>query len=98
MNELPSSKTHIVEALLYAGLLRAALAMRAKAGQARALVRRIKPQQWMRCWNRQLDAALEHLLGVELALDLETLLTMLVDPNRGRIPTRYAYTDGELSA
>jgi putative transposase len=98
MNELPSSKAHIVETLLYAGLLRAALAMRAKAGGAKTLIRRINPQQWMRWWNRQLDAALEHLLGVELALDLETLLTMLADPNRARIPTRYAFTDGELSA
>lgn len=91
-NEFPSAKRHKVEALLYAGVLRAALAMRAKARQTWVFVRRVNHTQWMRWWNRHLGDALELLLGVEEDLDVEAVLQALTDPNRGRIPTRWAFS------
>lgn len=97
-NEFPSAKKHVVEALVYAGLLRATIAMRARAHQPRVLVRRINPGQWMRWWDRHLGAALESLLGCEENMSLEALLLMLSDPNHHRRPTRYAFSTDELVA
>jgi putative transposase len=91
-NEFPSSKQHIVEILLYAGLLRAALAMRAKAQQTWSLVQRINHGQWMHWWNRQLPAALVELVGItESQLSIKQLLILLSDPNQGRLPTRFSF-------
>ncbi|MFT6145464.1 MAG: IS4 transposase [Myxococcota bacterium] len=91
-NECPSSKVHIVETLLYAGLLRAALAMRAKAQQTWSLVRRINHGQWMHWWNRQLPAALVAVVGItESQLSIKQLLILLSDPSQGRLPTRFSF-------
>ncbi len=90
-DEFPSSKQHIVETLLYAGLLRAALAMRAKAKQGWILIRRVNNGQWMRWWNRQLPTALIELAGfMDSRCSINEVLIMLSDPNQGRIPTRFS--------
>lgn len=98
-NDFPTQKRHIVEALLFAGLIRAALAMRAKASQTWIRVRRINHGQWMRWWNRQLPQALVELVGIDLGeLSVDKLLDMLTDPNQGRIPTRFAFAEVEKCA
>ena len=94
INELPSSKAHIVETLLYAGLLRASLAMRARAAvvQARALC--INPHQWVRWWNRHLGSLLDELLAGFVDVDALIDWKILTDPNRRRVPTRQAFATG----
>lgn len=93
--DLSSGDRHRVEALVYAALIRATLAMKAKASLVRlAPVRhrvRLNPQQWMRWWNRHLHQLLHRLIVPEVPLDLVELFRMLADPNRGRIPSRVAF-------
>jgi hypothetical protein len=93
--DLPSGDPHRVEGLVYAALLRATLAMKAKAGLillAPARHRtRLNPQQWMRWWNRHLHQLLHRLIVPEVPFDLEDLFLMLSDPNLGRIPSRVAF-------
>lgn len=95
-NEFPSRNRYTVEALLYAGLLRAALAMRAKARQTWVFIHRVNHGQWIRWWNRQLEEATSHLLGREPDVSVEAILALLADPNGGRIPTRFAFSRAEL--
>lgn len=101
MNDLTSSKESIVRLQLTAGLLRATLAMRAKASLVRRFAPgqacRIGPLQWVKWWNDQLRDVL-----VRVLFSLETWrrrtpaeeLAMLFDPNhRGRPPTRTAFAE-----
>jgi IS4 transposase len=97
LSEIPCRSAHRVETLLHAALLRATLAMRAKACFLRIPPARngsrINPHQWMRWWNRQLHTILDELVSEESTLDTAGVLRMLADPNRGRIPTRYAFAE-----
>jgi len=91
-NQFPSAKKPVVRALLYAGLFRAALAMRAKARKRWLDTGRVNHGQWMRWWNRQLPHMLEELVsGPTEPLSLDDIRRMLTDPNHGRIPTRFAF-------
>ena len=95
LGELPSKDRHRVEALLYAALIRAHIAMTAKDQFARrapqAAGRWINPGQWIRWWNRQLHTLLDLLLGTDGHLNERQLWRLLSDPNIKRIPTRMAF-------
>ena len=99
LGDLPSANRHRVEALVYAALIRATLAMRAKASLVRLVPARhrirLNPQQWMRWWNRHLHQLLHRLIVPEVPLDLVELFRMLSDPNRGRTPSRAAFAGPE---
>ncbi len=94
LNELPSTKPHVVLALVFAALLRATASMQALARSRRDLVlpmgRRINPRQWLAWWNRQLHGLLDDLVGAMWGLDDTDLARMLADPNIGR-PTNRAW-------
>lgn len=95
LSDTPSRDQHRVETLVYAALLRATLAMRAKArfirlAPARNRVR-LNPHQWMRWWNRQLHDLLTAVVSGDGWLDTDAFLLMLSDPNVGRIPSRDAF-------
>lgn len=95
LSESPSKSRHRVETLVHAALLRATLAMTAKARFLRLIPARnrvrINPHQWMRLWNRHLHVLLADLVGADAELDLAGLLLMLADPNRSRLPTRDSF-------
>ena len=95
LGDQPSADRHRVEALVYAALIRATLAMKAKASLVRLVPARdrirLNPQQWMRWWNRHLHQLLHRLIVPEVPLDLVELFRMLSDPNRGRTPSRVAF-------
>lgn len=91
--ELPSRKPHVVEALVYASLIRATTAMQALAvfrcrfALPKGLM--VNPQQWLRWWNRQLHRWLDDRFDGLDALGADVLAEMLADPNVGR-PTNRA--------
>lgn len=97
LSDTPSTKRHCVEALVYAALIRATLAMKMKARfiqLAPARHRpRVNPLQWMRWWNRQLHQLLDDILTGATRLDVYALYRMLADPNLGRIPSRNAFAE-----
>ncbi len=91
----PSRDKHRVQTLVFAALIRATLAMKAKA---RFIVlvparnrRRINPGQWMRWWNRQLYTLLDDLILNDNPLNNQSLYNMLADPNVARVPSRNAF-------
>lgn len=92
LSDTPSRDQHRVETLVFAALLRATLAMMAKAAFVRLVPARnrtsINPHQWMKWWNRQLPDLVAEVINGDPPLDLEALLLMLSDPNRARTPTR----------
>ena len=95
--DTPSRDRHRVETLVFAALLRATLAMKAKARFV-VLVparhsRRINPGQWMRWWNRQLHTLLDDLIFNDTPLDNQALFDMLADPNVSRVPSRNAFRE-----
>ena len=92
MDEVPSRHRHRVEILVSAALLRATVAMTAKARfiklvPARSRVR-INPHQWVRWWTQHVHDLLAALVTTDEGLDDRELLLMLSDPNRSRVPTR----------
>lgn len=93
--ELPSTKQHIVETLLYASLLRATTSMQALARFRREvgdlLGLTINPGQWQRWWNRQLHHRLDRLVYRVGNLSNSTLAHMLADPNVGRPTNRHTF-------
>ena len=95
LNELPSKNRHRVEALVYAALIRAHIAMTAKGRFIRTASqssnRWLNPGQWIRWWNRQLHTILDIVLGNDAQLGERQLWSMLSDPNVKRIPTRMAF-------
>ncbi len=97
-NELPSAKRHTVEAFLYAGLIRASLAMRARVKSDWEKTRHINPLQWVRWWATAASQHLSDLLACIVpslvdVLELEGWCGALADPNRARQVTRLAFTE-----
>lgn len=95
LSDTPTRDQHRVLALVQAALIRATLAMQAKARfiklvPARNRVR-VNPGQWIRWWNRQLFGVLDSLDLGDHCLDGNDLMLLLADPNRGRIPTRASF-------
>ena len=95
LSDTPSRSRHRVETFVFAALIRATLAMKAKARFTRLLAerdgRRINPGQWMRWWNRQLLRLLDDLIFNDTPLDNQNLYAMLADPNISRVPSRNAF-------
>jgi len=93
--DTPSRSPERVKVLVYAALLRATLAMRAKARFIVLVPTRngvcINHGQWMRWWNRQLHSLLSALLPSDGPLSTDDLLLLLGDPNRGRTPSRESF-------
>ena len=99
-NELPSAKRHTVEAFLYAGLIRASLAMRARVKSDWTQTRHINPLQWVRWWATAASQSLSDLLACIVpslvhVLELEDWCDALADPNRARQVTRLAFTEAQ---
>ncbi|MCP3975926.1 MAG: IS4 family transposase [bacterium] len=95
LSDTPTRDKHRVLAWVYAAVIRATVAMSAKArfirlAPARHRVR-INPGQWMRWWNRQLLGLLDMLELGDGPIEPGELLLMLADPNRSRIPMRNAF-------
>ncbi len=95
LNELSSSKRHIVETQVYAALLRATMSMQALAivttRVAEPLGLTINPGQWQRWWNRRLRGLLDDLVGCVTAMSPEAVALMLADPNVGRPTNRFTF-------
>ena len=95
LSDTPSRDKHRVKILIYAALLRATLAMKAKARfiklRPQRNRQRVNPQQWMRWWNRQLRQLLERLVIPQERLGVDGILDMLTDPNVKRVPSRNAF-------
>lgn len=93
--ELPSTKQHIVETLVYASLLRATTSMQAlaafRAETAAALGVVINPGQWQKWWNRQLLMLLDRVVDASRQLSRREIALMLADPNVGRPPNRETF-------
>ena len=95
LDEQPSRQPAIVEALVYASLLRATTSMQALArfrkvaGDPRGLL--INPGQCTKWWNRRLHALAEALVGPSADLPVAALARMLADPNVRRITNREAF-------
>ncbi len=93
LNELSSSKKHVVELLVRAALIRASVAMRAKAAASRPLPRTawINPGQWLTIWRQILPELLDAVARGRRSLTGITwplLGRLAADPNRSRPPTR----------
>lgn len=92
LRELPSRQQHVVEAFIYASLLRATMCMQA-LGALRGEVAdvfglRLNPGQWVRWWRREVYRFLEDLFGDRRQLSSLDLVLLLQDPNVGRTPNR----------
>jgi hypothetical protein len=98
LRELPSSKQHIVEAFVYASLLRATMSMRSlaalRAAEAIPPTVQINPGQWVKWWRRDVYRDLVTLLPDADRLDPLGVALLLRDPNRGR-PTNRAWFMGQ---
>ena len=97
LHELPSRQKHVVEAFVYASLLRATMCMQAlgalREEVADVLGLRINPGQWVRWWRREVYRLLEDLLADRHRLSLLDLVLLLHDPNVGRCPNRAWFRD-----
>ena len=93
LDELTSSKKHIVELLVHAALIRASVAMRAKRAASKTLPRAawINPGQWLTVWRQLLPELLDAVARGRRSLPGLTwwlLARLAADPNRSRPPTR----------
>jgi hypothetical protein len=103
LDELPSSKQHVVRALVRAALVRASVGMQARLEASKTLAPGlwINTEQWIRLWRQVLG-----LMAVSLALGRpsrgastwEALATLAVDPNRRRPPNRHVWEVGQWRA
>lgn len=95
LNELPSTKPHIVRTLVKAALIRASIAMQAKCEADKNLPARqwINPQQWVRTWRLAAEALLCALLtgtrSTNPQVTWASLASLARDPNVNRPPTRW---------
>ncbi len=101
MNELPSTQPHVVRTLVYAALMRATLAMKARTKAMLAAKKNlwINPIQWMTVWNQLLVDCLERLLlppAERSSWTWTDLAWIARDPNRKRKPTRERLVDPDL--
>lgn len=101
LHELPSSQAHIVRTLIYAALIRTTITMKAlnQAREALPLGFWINPIAWQRLWNQILAEALDQLLAPSSPRprSWKDLSRLAVDPNRGRPPTRYTFSDQPIA-
>lgn len=92
LNELPSTKPHIVLALVYASLIRATTSMQVRADLQTLVdvdvVAQVNPHLWQRWWNQRLPSLLAGLVDVRRTMTARDLVRMLTDPNRGRPSSR----------
>ena len=96
-NELPSAKADTIRVFLYAGLIRATLAMRARVKSDWRHTKQINPVQWMKWWVTTASRALGELLSDVVtdpisAIGFADWCRTLADPNRARPVTRLAFT------
>ncbi|MCB9548492.1 MAG: IS4 family transposase [Myxococcales bacterium] len=93
LNELPSSKEHIVRTLIDAALIRAQLAMAARSTAERHLPpgRWINPGQWVTVWREVIADAITD----RPIMSWKALARLGQDPNVGRRPLRMAVAGGE---
>lgn len=102
LTELPSTKPHIVETLVYAAVLRATTSMQALSRfrklHADLLGIRVNPGQWQRWWNGQLRRLVEAHVPTPVDLGPTELARMLGDPNRGRVPTRHWFLEARYAS
>ena len=94
LNEISSTKPHIVRTFIKAALVRASVAMQAKCEAEANLPpgRWINPMQWTQVWRSALLILLDDMLGLVRRLrpmTWEQLAHLAMDPNRNREPTRY---------
>ncbi len=97
LNELNSSKRHVVEALVYAALIRCSLAMRQKSRLELSLAkgRWINAVQFAKVFVVQILHELGRWFRGRQALNSELLLELCIDPERKRPPTRVLFEDEE---
>ena len=98
MNELPSTKPHIVRTLVKAALIRTTVAMQARAVASKYLPPSmwINPGQWLTVWNVMLGDVLERLCREIRQPDepiWQRLAHIAVDPNYRRVPTRQVFAE-----
>ncbi len=101
LNEITSSKPHIVRTMLRAALLRGSICMQAKRHAERCLpsLRWINPLMWTRVWTAYMDRALDGWLpGARRgpATTWRCLAMLAMDPERSRPPTRRWIEDLEV--
>lgn len=98
--DLSSTKAHIVETIIYAVLLRATASMSALATTRARLLgkinRWINPLQWHRWFIGELRMFLRLLVAHRASMSGSARLSMLMDPNLGRIPTRRRLREADL--
>ena len=95
LHELPTTKPHIVETLVYAALIRVSACMQDRV----ALLRRahhprapdIGPQRWLDWWRQQAPQLLAALLGPAEPLSDDNRILLLDDPNRKRPTNREVF-------
>jgi hypothetical protein len=91
LDDLKSTKAHIVETLVRASLIRCSIAMRAKLEAEKQLPIGlwINPEAWTEVWNDALPMIIvEIVTHGGLHLDWRALADLAADPNRKRIPNR----------
>lgn len=94
LDELRSSKPHIVTTIVHAALIRASVAMQAKREAETRLSpgRWINPGAWIRIWpiavSQVLDARSQD-RPAPYSLTWEALADLAADPNRARQPSRH---------
>ncbi|MEZ4491690.1 MAG: hypothetical protein R3C29_00060 [Dehalococcoidia bacterium] len=93
LNELPSSKEHIVRTLIDAALIRAQLAMAARSTAERHLPpgRWINPGQWVTVWREVIADA----IAGRPIMSWKALARLGQDTNVGRRPLRMVVAGGE---
>ncbi len=92
LNQITSTKPHIVRTMVAAALVRASITMQAKLQAERHLPkdRWINPGAWVRLWRETLvDLAHDRLTGgAKRRPSWQQLARLTEDPNRARMPTR----------
>ncbi len=95
LHELPTTKPHIVETLVYAALIRVSACMQDRV----ALLRRthhprapdIGPQRWLDWWRQQAPRLLAALLDRAEPLSDDDRILLLANPNRKRPTNREVF-------
>ncbi len=95
LNELNSKKRYVVEALVYAALIRCALAMRQKSRLESGLAkgRWINAIQFAKVFTFQMLDELGRFFRGQRRLDPELMFELCIDPERKRPPTRVLFED-----
>jgi len=102
LNDLHTTKNHVVTALVRAALVRASVGMQARRQAASTLPPGlwINTERWIRLWAQVLGVfAAAHALGRtgRRAFTWNALARLAADPNRKRRPNRYIWESGQWS-